>query len=115
MEAHPVRARALWRAAKILGGKSPLRAYLNVSAIVLAGIGLDWTTQRDSFLATNSNDNDFTAHLQSFAALQYLMAGQLYIKAVFGFARADFLPSDPSVSEWRNYMYSGRIRLMYLY
>jgi hypothetical protein len=44
-----------------------------------------------------------------------MLAGQVYIKAVFGFARADFLPSDLAVSEWHNYMYSGRIRLMYLY
>lgn len=35
MDAGPVRARALRRAADILGGKRPLRAYLNVSALVL--------------------------------------------------------------------------------
>ncbi len=59
--------------------------------------------------------SDFTAQLQSFAALQYRPAGPLYIKAVFGFARADFLPSDLSAPEWHNYMYSGRVRLLYIY
>jgi hypothetical protein len=42
-------------------------------------------------------------------------AGQLYIRAVFGFARADFLPSDLPAPEWHNYMYSGRVRLLYIY
>jgi hypothetical protein len=90
-------------------------ANVRLADLWLAGIGINWTTQTDLFLATGSNDNDFTAHLQSFAALQYLVAGQLYVKAVFGLARADFLPSDASVAEWRNYMYSGRIRLTYFY
>jgi hypothetical protein len=35
MDAGPVRACALRRAADILGGNRPLRAYLNVSALVL--------------------------------------------------------------------------------
>jgi hypothetical protein len=36
LEADRVRKKALQRAAEILGGSRPLRAYLNVSAIVLA-------------------------------------------------------------------------------
>ena len=35
MQADPVRSQALQRAADILGGRRPLRAYLNVSALVL--------------------------------------------------------------------------------
>ena len=37
MASDPVRTHALWRAAHILGGSRALRAYLNVSALVLAG------------------------------------------------------------------------------
>jgi hypothetical protein len=96
---------------KSVGGFANVR----LATLWLAGVGINWTTQTDLFLAANSTANDFTAHLQSFAALQYLVAGQLYIKAVAGFARGDFLPSDLTVSEWRNYMYSGRIRFMYIY
>ena len=81
----------------------------------LAGVGANWTTQLDEYRATGSSANDYTTHLQGFVALQYLLAGQLYIKAVFGYARAKFQPSDPTVPVWNNYMYSGRIRLMYLY
>ena len=81
----------------------------------LAGVGANWTTQLDGYLATGSTANDFITHLQGFLALQYLLARQLYIKAVFAYARAKFQPSDVSVPVWNNDMYSGRIRLMYLY
>lgn len=37
MDADPVRYKVLWRAAEILGSRKALRAYLNVSALVLAG------------------------------------------------------------------------------
>ena len=81
----------------------------------LAGVGANWTTQLDDYLATGSTADDFTTHLHGFVALQYLLAGQLYIKAVFAYARAKFQPSDVNVPVWNNDMYSGRIRLMYLY
>ncbi|HMF40066.1 MAG TPA: hypothetical protein VKQ32_05210, partial [Polyangia bacterium] len=96
---------------KSIGGFANLR----LADQWLTGVGVNWTTQTDQVLAAGSTANDFTAHLQSFGALQYRPVGQLYIKAVFGFARADFLPSDPTIAEWRNYMYSGRIRLLYIY
>ena len=82
---------------------------------LLAGVGANWTTQLDGYLATGSGADNYTTHLQGFAALQYLLAGQLYIKAVVAYARAKFQPSDIAVSVWNNDMYSGRIRLMYLY
>ena len=81
----------------------------------LVGAGANWTRQLDSYLAPGSNVNNYTSHLQGFAALQYLLGGQLYIKAVIGYARAQFQASDVKVPVWDNYMYSGRIRLMYLY
>jgi len=96
---------------KSIGGFANVR----LAAPWLAGVGVNWTTQLDSFVAANSDVGDFTAQLQGFAALQYVLASKFYVKAVLGLARADFLPSDPTVSEWRNYMYSGRIRLMYIY
>ena len=82
---------------------------------MLAGVGGNWTTQEDGYRAENSSANDYTTHLQGFAALQYLLAGQLYLKAVFAYARANFQPSDIDAPVWTNTMYSGRIRLMYLY
>jgi hypothetical protein len=81
----------------------------------LAGVGANYAEQLDRFIATGSLANDFASQLQGFVAGQYLLAGRLYIKAVLGLAQAKFQPSDVSVSAWSNYMYSGRIRLMYLY
>ncbi len=102
---------------KSVGGFANVR----LADLWLAGLGLNWTEQTDQYVATNSNIGDYTSHLQGFAALQFLLGGQLFVKAVFGFAKAYFQPSDPDTAtpgrsnDWSNYMYSGRIRLMYLY
>jgi hypothetical protein len=52
--------------------------------------------------------------LQGFLAFQYIVSRQLFVKAVLAYARSDF---DLSFSgeQWSNYMYSGRVRLMYLF
>jgi len=81
----------------------------------LAGVGANYTEQLDEYLATGSNTNNFTSQLQGFAAVQYLLSGRLYIKAVLGYAQAKFQPSDPAIQVWNNTMVSGRVRLMYLY
>ena len=101
---------------KSVGGFANLR----LAGLWLAGIGVNWTDQTDGYRADGSKSNDYTTHLQGFLALQYLLAGQLFIKAEVGLARAYFQPSEqpipPDVNNiWNNYMYSGRIRLMYLY
>ena len=96
---------------KSIGGFANLR----LAERWLTGLGVNWTTQTDDYLTAGSTLNDFTSHLQTFAALQYRPVGQLYVKAVFSFARADFLPSDLMVAEWQNHMYNGRIRLLYIY
>jgi hypothetical protein len=80
----------------------------------LIGAGVNWTAQTDSHYVTASTA-DFTDHLQTFLAVQYLLARQLFIKAVLGYSRADVQPSDTGIPIWSSYMYSGRVRLMYLY
>ena len=96
---------------KAVGGFANVRLH----PLWLAGVGVNWTTLTDGYLTAGSTANNFTAHLQSFAALQFRPAGNFYVKAVFGYARADFLPSDLAIAEWHNYMYIGRIRLLYIY
>jgi hypothetical protein len=87
----------------------------------LAGVGANWTQQTDKYRTDPNSANDYVSQLQCFAALQYLLTGQLFIKAVFGYARAQFQASDVNVPVWNNYMYSFwyipsvRVRLMYLY
>jgi hypothetical protein len=80
----------------------------------LAGVGANLSTQLDDYTAPGSNVNDYTSQLLAFVALQYLLERQLYIKAEFAYAKALFQPSD-FVPSWNNYMYSGGVRLMYLY
>ena len=80
------------------------------------GAGINFTWQNNKFYnAADSPSPDYTAHMQGFGAIQYLLAGQLYIRAVIGYARADFVASDQAIDVWSNYMYSGRLRMMYLF
>jgi hypothetical protein len=81
----------------------------------LAGLGVNWTVQTDTYVAAGSTDNNFGSQLQGFVALQYLLAGQLFIKGDVAYARAYFQPSDPATPSWYNNMYTGRVRLLYLY
>ncbi len=90
-------------------------ANLRLARLWLLGVGVNWTAQTDSYYPNGDTSSDYSAHLQGFLALQYLLAGQLFIKGVFGYARADFQDTDPTVPIWSNYMYSARVRLMYLY
>jgi len=80
----------------------------------LAGAGANFTQQTDDYQAPGSTANDYTSQLLGFVSLQYLLARQLYIKAEFAYASALFQPSD-FVPSWHNTMYSGGVRLMYLY
>jgi hypothetical protein len=88
-------------------------ANFRLAPLWLLGLGANWTTQSNSYFV--SANADFADHLQTFGAIQYLLARQLFIKAVIGYSRADFQPSDTTIPIWSSYMYSGRVRLMYLY
>jgi hypothetical protein len=97
-------------------------ANVRLTDLLLAGVGLNLTEQTDDYYAALNNTppdktgtSDYTSHLQAFAAVQYLLGGQLFIKAVFGYAKAYFQPSDPEAATWNSNMLSGRVRLMYLY
>jgi hypothetical protein len=79
---------------------------------LMLGGGANWTTQYYSYRL--GSRQDYVAHLQVFGAIQYLVAKQLFVKAVLAYARADSWPSSEP-SSISNTMWSGRIRLMYLY
>jgi hypothetical protein len=102
-----------------VGGFANIRvgslARLHLLDDLLVGGGLNWTTQYDSHRAGN-NSPDYAGHLQAFGAVQYLVAKQLFVKAVIAYARADFQPSGATGDlVYSNVMWSGRVRLMYLY
>lgn len=90
-------------------------ANLSVAEGWLVGAGLHYSEWQDEVPATATSTNDFASQWQAFGALQYQLAGQLYMKAVLAYANAKFQPSDASIDVWKNSMLSGRIRLMYLY
>jgi len=85
---------------------------------VIVGAGVNWTTNYDEHRANGDSNPDYTAHLQGFVAVQYLLANQLFIKAVVAYARADFQPTDSANNPdtvFSNVMWSGRVRLMYMF
>jgi hypothetical protein len=90
-------------------------ANVRLCELCLLGLGLHYTAQTDAVLATNSTVNDFTSQLQGFAAFQYLLGGQLFIKPEFAYARAYFQPSDLTAMTSSNTMINVRVRLMYLF
>ena len=96
---------------KSVGGFANLR----VADQWLVGLGANRTERTDEYRTDPNSTYDYVSQWQGFLAVQYLLAGQLYIKAVVGYAQAQFQASDVKVPVWDNYMYSGRIRLMYLY
>ena len=91
-------------------------ANYHLASDFLLGAGANWTVQYDKHRDPTTGIGNYTAHLQTFAALQYHLAKHLFVKAVLAYARADFMPSFSASGEvWSNEMLSGRIRLMYLY
>lgn len=90
-------------------------ANVRLGAPWILGLGGAFTWQNDELYVGDSESPNYTAQLQTFLALQYLVAEHLYVKAVFSYARADFVTSDSAIDVWSNTLLSGRVRLMYLY
>jgi hypothetical protein len=79
----------------------------------IAGAGAVFTRMADENFGGGTRGGYFD-HLQGFGALQYVVAKRLFIKGVLGYARATFATGGSTVDLVNN-MYSGRIRLMYLF
>jgi hypothetical protein len=90
-------------------------ANLRLAPLWIVGGGANLTWQNDKYYFNDSISPNYTGHLQAFVSLQYFLARQLIIKAVVGYARADLVASDATIDVYGNYLYSGRIRLTYLY
>jgi hypothetical protein len=81
---------------------------------LIFGVGANYARVDDTTLDNLGHHGEFS-HFQSFAALQALVLDQLFIKAVFSYAKADFAPSSLPTEPWSNKSTSGRLRLMYLF
>ena len=100
------------------GGFANLRPFAHSPTLedLLLGVGLIYTQQKDLH-QDSFGLVDKTAHLQGFFAAQYLVAKQLYVKAVLAYARSDFDQSfvtGPG-AVFSDVMMSGRLRFMYLF
>jgi hypothetical protein len=92
-------------------------ANLRVTGPLILGVGANYTKEHNLKVDVTGKLNDVRSHLQLFAAAQYALWDQLYIKAVLASANAHFDPlSDPPpIADFRNTMLSLRLRLMYLF
>jgi hypothetical protein len=81
---------------------------------LLLGVGVNVTNLKDIHYDPSIGDVEHFSHFQTFAAIQYLLAKQLFIKTVVAYAKADFHPNfnEPISS---NTMLSARLRLLYLF
>lgn len=90
--------------------------FLNVSPIrdLVIGGGAHYTKQWDIHKNAAMSDRvgNFS-HFQSFGAIQYRLFGQLFIKQVVAYAKANFAPSFDQ--HYSNDMFSLRLRLEYLF
>jgi hypothetical protein len=90
--------------------------FANVRIIdpLIFGVGANFSRLDDTQVNERGEHGEFS-HFQSFAALQALVLDQLFVKFVFGYARADFAPATSTADPWHDTSVSGRLRLMYLY
>ncbi len=84
-------------------------AFLNgmVAPDFIIGVGANYNNETDQAKGKFNQ-------LQAFAALQYLVHKQLFVKLVGAYAKAHIAPGDATTA-WDNTMISGRVRLMYLF
>lgn len=83
---------------------------------LLLGLGANYT-RVDDIHYEGSLHGEFS-HFQAFGALQAVVLDQLFIKAVFAYAKADYAPTvePPSMTDpYTTTALSGRLRLMYLF
>jgi hypothetical protein len=81
---------------------------------LLAGAGVDFTYLEDIHYDPALGRNQRFRHTQTFVALQYLVAKQLFVKVVGAYAKGEFAPTFGGVI-FNNEMYSARLRLQYLF
>jgi hypothetical protein len=81
---------------------------------VLFGLGSLYTTTEDQQNTVVPNRVNEYWMYQGYAAAQYVLRGQFFIKLVGSFSRAHWDTNDPSII-YDNEMYSVRLRFAYLF
>lgn len=98
------------------GDQLSLGGFLNARLITdtLLGVGANYT----AFTNLHRNDQgnfDRSTNLQAFAAVQYLINKQLFVKLVGAYAKSHFEKSFASTPPFDDDMYSVRLRFQYLF
>jgi len=82
---------------------------------VLIGAGVNYTFLEDINTDPDLNRNDTYEHWQPYGALQVFLFKQLYVKAVVAYAVANLNPIPIVSAPFKNEMWSGRVRVLYLF
>jgi hypothetical protein len=91
-------------------------ANARVAEDVLVGAGVDYTFLEDTnHVDADPNRNDEYDHWQPYGAFQVLLFKQLFVKAVVAYAVANLNPIPTVSAPFKNEMWSGRLRLLYLF
>jgi hypothetical protein len=81
----------------------------------LVGLGANYVTFENLHLNSQTGANDRSTNLQTFAAVQYLVGKQLFLKLVGAYAKSHFEKSFSNMAPYADTMYSVRLRVMYLF
>ena len=82
---------------------------------LLIGFGANYASFQNLHVNTATNQKDKSTNTQYFAAIQYLVGHQLFVKVVGGYAKTHFDFSFNNQAPYDDDMFSVRVRLMYLY
>ncbi len=81
---------------------------------LLVGAGYNYTYEQNQLFSTVLNRFGKFRQQQAFFAVQYYLWRQVFIKGVLGYAKAD-MAGTPGPPLYSNEMWSGRLRLEYLF
>jgi hypothetical protein len=99
------------------GNELSVGGFANARVIsdLLVGVGVNYAAFENLHLNVVTNTNDRSTNLQAFAAVQYLVRKQLFLKLVGAYAKSHFERSFSSMEPYDDTMFSVRLRAMYLF
>jgi hypothetical protein len=89
-------------------------ANVRIRGDLMAGAGYNYTRLEDIHHDPMLGRDDIFGHTQTFVAVQYIVAKQLFVKVVGAYANGNFEPNFGS-PVFKNEMLSARLRLQYLF
>jgi hypothetical protein len=97
-----------------LGPFANARPLPKIAPDLMVGAGYNYTYQENQLFSTALNRFGKFRQQQAFFAVQYYLWRQFFIKGVLGYAKGE-VAATPSPPLYSNEMWSGRLRLEYLF